>query len=148
MRLRRLRGPELGPQPQHDNEQLHRDYAYRAEAPDRQLLPVHLPEVWKAAFGDCPAWVHREQQADGGKGRHCCHHTHNGYLPSRVALADLTPPDNRPSHYYRRAAIARRYPRPAVSESVLWRLRTAALPFWTATTATLASVSFQRTCRA
>ena len=70
------------------------------------------------------------------------------YLPSRVALPDLTPPDNRPSHYYRRAAIARRYPRPAVSESVLWRLRTAALLFGTATTATLAGVPFHRTGRA
>ena len=70
------------------------------------------------------------------------------YLPSRVALPDLTPPDNRPSHYYRRAAVARRYPRPAVPESVLWRLRTGALPFGTATTATLASVPFQRTGRA
>ena len=80
MGLRRLRGPPLGPQPQHDDEQLCYDDTYRAEAPRRQLHQVHLPEFGEAAFGDGPAGVQREQQADGGQNRHCCHHTHNGLL--------------------------------------------------------------------
>ena len=42
------------------------------------------------------------------------------YLPSLVALPDLTPSDNRPSHYGRRAAVARGYRRPAASEAIPW----------------------------
>ena len=62
--------PEFGPQPQHDNEQLRYNDAYRTEAPRHTLLPVHLAEVGEAAFGDDPAWVQREDQANGGKGCH------------------------------------------------------------------------------
>ena len=138
MRLRRLRGPVLGPQPQHDNEQLRRDYAYRAEAPDRQLLRVQLPEVRKAAFGDLPRLGFiANSKPMAARTANAVTTLTMAHLPSRVALPNFTPPDNRPSHYYRRAAGARRYPRPAVSESVLWWLRTAALLSGTATTANL-----------
>ena len=50
MRLERLRGPVLGPQPQHDNKQLRCDYAYRSEAPCRQLLPVQSPDSRESRF--------------------------------------------------------------------------------------------------
>ena len=70
LRLGTLLVLEPGPQPQHDNEQLRYNDAYRTEAPRHTLLPVHLAEVGKAAFGDDPAWVQREEQANGGKGCH------------------------------------------------------------------------------
>ena len=96
MRLGPLRGPVLGPQPQHKKEQQPDADAYCPEAPGRELRPIHFPVIGEATLGDGPARVQREQQTNDDKGRQRCQdtiHRSPSYL-SQVSLRHvrLVPP--------------------------------------------------------
>ena len=74
----RFRGFPLGPQPQHDDEQLGNNHADGAEAPERPLPPVHLREVRETAFSDYTARVQREEDAHSDESRQRRQQTKNG----------------------------------------------------------------------
>ena len=82
MRLGPLRGPILGPQPQHKKEQQPDADAYCPEAPGRELRLIHFPVIGEATLGDGPARVQREQQTNDDKGRQRCQDTIHRSLPS------------------------------------------------------------------
>ena len=93
-----LRGPVLGPQPQHKKDQQPDADAYCPEAPGRELRPIHFPVIGEATLGDGPARVQREQQTNDDKSRQRCqdtiHRSPYPSYPSQVCLchARLVPP--------------------------------------------------------